>query len=75
MYELNITSGQEFNDYIKDKENGLFIPFNEAMIEGIPVFPPFSDEFIKERIATHGCTENEYTSIMSKFFYKKRRIK
>ena len=48
MYELNITSGQEFNDYIIDKENGLFMPFNEAMIEGIPVFPPFSEGFIKK---------------------------
>lgn len=74
MYELNITSGQEFNDYIIDKENGLFMPFNEAMIEGIPVFPPFSEEFIKERITTYGCTENEYTSIMSKLFYNKEEI-
>lgn len=75
MYELNITSGQEFNDYIIDKENGLFMPFNEAMIEGFPLFPHFSCEFIQERIVTHGCTENEYTSIMSKFVYNKEELK
>lgn len=75
MYELNITSGQEFNDYIIDKENGLFMPFNEAIIEGSPLFPPFSCEFIQERIVTHGCTENDYCSIMSKFVYNKEELK
>ena len=44
---INITTGEEFNDYIQNKIEGLFIPFNEALIDGQPIFPLFDESFIK----------------------------
>ena len=43
---LNITNGEYFNNYIKRINSGLFIPFNEAMIDGETTKFIFSNEFI-----------------------------
>lgn len=57
---LNITNGNYFNNYIKEKIDGLFIPFNETMITGYTTLNIFDDEFINVRSTFHNVTKNEY---------------
>ena len=64
---INITNGEEFNDYIQNKIEGLFIPFNEALIDGQPIFPLFDESFIKERCFTHHVDKNLYMEKMGPF--------
>lgn len=59
---LNITNGEYFNNYIKRINSGLFIPFNEAMIDGETTKCIFSNEFIKIRSRVHNVSLNEYIS-------------
>lgn len=58
--KLNITNGEYFNNYIKQKEEGIFIPFNEAMITGPTTEEIFSEIFIKTRLLHHKVTEDYY---------------
>lgn len=57
---LNITNGECFNNYIKKKSEGLYVPFNEAMITGHTTLNIFDDEFINDRSAFHNITKEEY---------------
>ena len=66
--QLNVTNGLYFNEYIKKKIDGVFIPFNEALIEGELPFPLFDQAFLEKRIAVHGVTEKEYLEKMNFFF-------
>ena len=64
---INITNGEEFNDYIKNQAEGVFVPFNEALIDGHPSYPLFDESFIKERCLTHHVNKKSYIEIMSSF--------
>ena len=66
--QLNITNGFYFNEYIKKKLDGVFIPFNEALLEGELPFPLFDHAFLKKRITVHGVTEEDYLTKMEFFF-------
>ena len=65
---INITSGESFNEYIKTKINGIFVPFNEALMEGKPLFPLFDETFINERVMTH------YNDLSKKDEYVKKNF-
>ena len=58
--EINITCGQYANDYYSNTLNGIFIPFNEAMIQGNIKYPLFEEEFIEERIKSLNTNKEEY---------------
>ena len=58
--EINITCGQYANDYYSSTLNGIFIPFNEAMIQGNIKYPLFEEEFIEERIKSLNTNKEEY---------------
>lgn len=57
---LNITSGEYFNNYIKNKYDGKFIPFNESMITGQSISKILTDEFIEVRAEHHNVSTIEY---------------
>jgi len=57
---LNITSGEMFNSYISEINDGIYLPFNEAMIEGKTTLPIFSDSFISIRSKTHEISKEYY---------------
>ena len=74
---INITSGESFNEYIKTKINGIFVPFNEALMEGKPLFPLFDETFINERVMTHYndlSKKDEYVKKMEIFIKNKELI-
>lgn len=74
---INITSGESFNEYIKTKINGIFVPFNEALMEGKPLFPLFDENFINERVMTHYndlSKKDEYIKKMEIFIKNKELI-
>ena len=77
MKVINITNGQYFNDYISKKNEGLFIPFNEALIQGNPKYPLFNNEFIIERTKTHykdDSKTHEYLNNMESFLSKSNEL-
>lgn len=57
---LNITSGDYFNNYIKTKENGIFLPFNESILTGPVDINIFSSKFINIRSNYHEVSKDEY---------------
>lgn len=57
---LNITSGDYFNNYIKTKENGIFLPFNESILIGPVDINIFSSKFINIRSNYHEVSKDEY---------------
>ena len=67
MSHINITSGKYLNDYLKNKLNGEFIPFNEAMIQGKLLYPLFDDKFNESRCKTHKVTKCEYLENIKDF--------
>ena len=62
---LNITSGDYFNNYIKTKENGIFLPFNESILTGPVDINIFSSKFINLRSNYHGVSKDEYLNKLS----------
>ena len=74
MNEINITNGEEFNNYIKTKLNAKFIPFNEAMIDGNPIYPLFDEKFIQERCKTHRVTIRQYQDVLKEFIDFKNKL-
>ena len=60
--EINITCGQYANDHYSNLYEGIFIPFNEACIQGNILYPLFSEKFIEERIKCLHTTKEEYLS-------------
>lgn len=62
---LNITSGDYFNNYIKTKENGIFLPFNESIITGPVDIHIFSSKFINIRSNYHEVSKDEYLNKLS----------
>lgn len=66
--DINITSGERLNKILTKKHpNDLFIPFNEAMIEGSYQSNLFSEEFIVERANTHNVSVSEYKAKLKDF--------
>lgn len=62
---LNITSGDYFNNYIKTKENGIFLPFNESILTGPVDINIFSSKFINLRSNYHEVSNDEYLNKLS----------
>lgn len=67
MKNINITNGQYLNNFLESKYEGVFIPFNEAMIQGNLLYPIFDDVFIKKRSLVHNVTKELYLSNISNF--------
>lgn len=66
--KVNITAGSILNNLLKKKySNELFIPFNEAMINGTYSSKLFSNEFILERAKTHNVSVLEYKENLKDF--------
>lgn len=63
---LNITNGEYFNNYIKQKNDGIFLPFNEAMITGDTSADIFSEEFLKIRSLHHHVSISEYKNKLNR---------
>ena len=61
---LNITNGDYFNEYFKNKISGIAVPFCEIMMDGDVVANIYSDEFVIVRAKSLNITENEYRSKM-----------
>ena len=72
--QLNITNGLYFNEYIKKKIEGVFVPFNEALMDGELLFPLFHQDFMEQRIAVHNVTKEDYLNKMQ-FFFEPETIK
>ncbi len=72
--EVNITNGLYFNEYIKKKIEGVFVPFNEALIDGELLFPLFNQDFIEKRSAVHKVAKKDYLMNMQ-FFFEPENIK
>lgn len=72
---INITNGSYLNSYLQNKyPNETFIPFNEAMIEGNPILPIFSDDFINERCQTHQVSKESYFENIEDFLTFSKNI-
>lgn len=67
MKNINITSGEYLNNHLKSKYSGVFIPFNEAMIQGELSYPLFDDEFINDRAYTHNVSKQLYLDKLNEF--------
>ena len=67
MKNINITNGQYLNNFLESKYEGVFIPFNEAMIQGDLLYPLFDDVFIEKRSLVHNVTKELYLSNISIF--------
>lgn len=66
---LNILNGQAMYEYFKQRhldENGVFIPFNEAMCVGEAAVDIFSSQFNKYRCTAHHITIEQYNEITLK---------
>lgn len=72
--QLNITNGLYFNEYIKKNKEGVFVPFNEALMDGELLFPLFHQDFMEQRIAVHNVTKEDYLNKMQ-FFFEPETIK
>lgn len=65
--EINITSGEELDEYLRGKSGGIFIPFNEATIDGKLLYPLFDEAYIAERAKVHNVSEEEYREKLGAF--------
>jgi hypothetical protein len=74
MKHINITSGEYLNSYLKNKYDDVFIPFNEAMIQGDLLYPLFDDDFINNRTLTHNITRKVYLEKLQEFLNIKNYI-
>ena len=66
---LNILNGQSMYDYFKQygfNENGVYVPFNEAMCVGEVTSEIFSNEFNKCRCNAHHVTMEKYNELTLK---------
>ena len=72
--EINITNGFYFNEYIKKIKNGVFVPFNESMIDGELIYPLFDNNFVNQRAIMHKTTNEDYNEKLN-FFLKPDGIK
>ena len=63
---LNVTNGQYFNDYVSKTQKGVFVPFNEALIDGELSLPLFDTRFINQRATLHKTTKEDYVQKMGK---------
>jgi hypothetical protein len=63
---INILNGQAMFDYFKNhnlNNNGVYLPFNEAMCVGEVTKEIFSMEFVKYRCNTHNVSIGKYNAI------------
>lgn len=66
---LNILNGQAMFDYFKQNhfdENGVYVPFNEAMCVGEASLDIFSNQFITCRCEAHNVTIEQYNQLTLK---------
>ena len=70
---LNITNGDFFNEYLKNKFSYIAIPFCEAMMDGKIEGKIFSNEFIACRANSLNITEKEYRFKMFVYDYLKNK--
>lgn len=66
MLKINITSGEYLNSYLENKIEGIFLPFNESMIQGPLIYPLFNDEFINLRANVHNVSKQTYINKLEK---------
>ena len=64
---INITNGKYLNDYLQNKYNEIFIPFNEAMIQGDLLYPLFDEKFINYRSTLHNVSYDYYLDNLNDF--------
>lgn len=65
---INITAGDCLNEILQKKyPDEIFVPFREAMVDGIYTSELFSDAFMAERAAVHHISESEYRSKLFEF--------
>ena len=74
MKNINITSGEYLNNYLSKKNNEVFIPFNEAIIEGELLYPLFNENFIIKRSKVHNVKEELYKQKINDFINIKNYI-
>lgn len=74
MKSINITSGEYLNNYLKDKINEIFIPFNETFIQGELLYPLFDDKFIDNRLIVHKVIKIDYLNKLNEFINIKEYI-
>ena len=74
MKNINVTSGEYLNKHLKNKSEGVFIPFNESMIQGTLLYPLFDKNFIKERCLVHYVSDLTYKEKMGEFINIKNNI-
>ena len=74
MKNINITNGECLNEYLKNKYDGVFIPFNEAMIQGDLVFPVLDDDFINYRSSVHNVSKEVYVEKLNDFLQIKNYV-
>ena len=67
MKHINITSGEYLNNYLKTNQQGVFISFNEAMIQGDLLYPLFDKRFIEKRALLHNVKKEEYEEKLHEF--------
>ena len=68
-YTLNILNGQSMHEYFKQHhfdEDGVYVPFNEAMCVGEVTYDIFSKEFNISRCSAHNVTIDQYNEITLK---------
>ena len=66
---LNITNGDFFNEYLKNKFSYIAIPFCEAMMDGKIIGKIYSNEFISCRAKSLNVSEKEYRDKMFVYDY------
>jgi len=74
MKVINITSGEYLNNYLINKNSGIYIPFNEAMIQGELIYPLFDNNFISKRSRIHNVDESLYKEKINDFINIKNYI-
>ncbi|OPZ34762.1 MAG: transcriptional repressor DicA [Tenericutes bacterium ADurb.BinA155] len=67
-WRVNITNGDCFNAFVKERFEENFVPFREAMIEGNTTAIPFSDSFDIVRAKFHETDVASYREHMAEFY-------
>lgn len=59
MKTINITSGDYLNNFLMNTYTGIYIPFNEAILDGTLLYPLFDEEFIAKRSFHHNVDKDD----------------
>ena len=74
-WRVNITNGDCFNTFVKERFDENFVPFREAMIEGETASVPFSNSYDAIRAKFHEIDVPFYREHMVEFYALTSRIK